>query len=75
LQHAAAVPVLQPIKSILKLPLLRRYDREGEPGFASARLWDDGVIRPQDTRMVLGLSLAAALNWPLGDSRFGVFRM
>lgn len=110
-------------------PALRRYDKEGEPAYASARLWDDGVIRPQvrasagaaaagrrgpawacfvlgagssgrraepsagrgrrpptrppnnlgapaqDTRAVLGLSLAAALNRPLGDSRFGVFRM
>ncbi|KAL4431453.1 hypothetical protein ABPG75_006709 [Micractinium tetrahymenae] len=52
-----------------------RYDAEGEPAFASARLWDDGVIRPQDSRAVLGLSLAAALNRPLRPSRFGVFRM
>ncbi len=53
-----------------------RYDHEGEPGFASARLWDDGVIDPADTRAVLGLSLAAALNKPRGEpTRFGVFRM
>ena len=53
----------------------RRYDAEGQPGFASARLWDDGVIAPQDTRAVLGLSLAAAMNRPQGRTRFGVFRM
>ncbi|KAI3424326.1 hypothetical protein D9Q98_009879 [Chlorella vulgaris] len=52
-----------------------RYDAEGQPSFASARLWDDGVIAPQDTRTVLGLSLAAALNRPPASSRFGVFRM
>ncbi|EFN51565.1 hypothetical protein CHLNCDRAFT_49216 [Chlorella variabilis] len=51
------------------------YDAEGQPGFASARLWDDGVIAPQDTRAVLGLSLAAAMNRPQGRTRFGVFRM
>lgn len=53
----------------------RRYDREGQPSFASARLWDDGVIDPADTRRVLGLSLAAALNKPAADTKFGVFRM
>lgn len=62
-------------REYFKERIRQRYDREGEPRFASARLWDDGVIRPQDTRMVLGLSLAAALNRPLADSRFGVFRM
>lgn len=53
----------------------RRYDAEGEPRFASARLWDDGVIDPADTRTVLGLSLAAALNRPAPPTKFGVFRM
>lgn len=53
----------------------RRYDAEGQPSFASARLWDDGVIQPQDSRAVLGLSLAAALNRGPRGSRFGVFRM
>ncbi|GAB4816349.1 hypothetical protein N2152v2_003395 [Parachlorella kessleri] len=54
-----------------------RYDHEGEPAFASARLWDDGVIDPADTRTVLGLSLAAALNEyrPPNATKFGVFRM
>lgn len=56
-------------------PPVRRYDAEGQPGFASARLWDDGVIRPQDSRAVLGLSLATAMSRGPRASRFGVFRM
>ncbi|KAL3134811.1 Methylcrotonoyl-CoA carboxylase beta chain, mitochondrial, variant 2 [Trebouxia sp. C0010 RCD-2024] len=52
-----------------------RYDKEGEPKFASARLWDDGVIDPADTRRVLGLSLAASLSTPIKASQYGVFRM
>ena len=52
-----------------------RYDEEGKPTFASARLWDDGVIDPADTRRVLGLSLAACLNVPIKPSQYGVFRM
>jgi len=52
-----------------------RYDREGAPEFASARLWDDGVIDPADTRRVLGLALAGARNAPLRHTAFGVFRM
>ena len=52
-----------------------RYDQEGEPAFASARLWDDGVIDPADTRRILGLSLAACLNAPMDPSNYGVFRM
>lgn len=54
-----------------------RYDAEGAPSFASARLWDDGVIDPADTRRVVGLSLAAAMNGmkPPEASRYGVFRM
>ena len=55
--------------------LCTRYDKEGEPAFASARLWDDGVIDPADTRRVLGLSLAASLNAPIKESHYGVFRM
>ncbi|MFO1350052.1 MAG: carboxyl transferase domain-containing protein [Gammaproteobacteria bacterium] len=58
-----------------KQPLRAQYEREGHPYYASARLWDDGVIDPADTRMVLGLCLSAALNRPIEASRFGVFRM
>ncbi len=52
-----------------------QYETQGHPYYASARLWDDGIIDPADTRMVLGLSLAASLNAPIGETRFGVFRM
>ena len=58
-----------------KAPILEQFDREGHPFYASARLWDDGVIKPTDTRRVLGLSLSAALNAEIPDTRFGVFRM
>ena len=58
-----------------KQPILEQFEREGHPYFASARLWDDGVITPAETRDVLGLAYAATLNMPVGDTRFGVFRM
>ena len=53
----------------------RRYEREGKPYFATARLWDDGVIDPLDTRRVLALGIEAALHAPIPETRFGVFRM
>ena len=56
-------------------PILERYEHEGSPYFSTARLWDDGVIDPVDTRTVLGLGISAALNAPVPESRFGVFRM
>ncbi len=52
-----------------------QYETQGHPYYASARLWDDGIIDPAETRMVLGLSLDAALNAPIPETRFGVFRM
>jgi len=58
-----------------KEPIREQYERQGHPYYSSARLWDDGVIDPCDTRRVLGLSLAAARNAPLEPGRFGVFRM
>jgi 3-methylcrotonyl-CoA carboxylase beta subunit len=62
-------------ENAFKAPLRAQYEREGHPYYASARLWDDGVIDPADTRRVLGLSISAALNKPLEATRFGVFRM
>ncbi|MCG3168712.1 MAG: Methylmalonyl-CoA carboxyltransferase 12S subunit [Pseudomonadales bacterium] len=59
----------------VKQPVLERYERQGNPYYASARLWDDGVIDPADTRTVLALALSAALNAPVEPTRFGVFRM
>lgn len=58
-----------------KRPIREKYDAEGHPYYSSARLWDDGVIAPQDTRDVLGLALAAARNAPTEHTDFGVFRM
>ena len=55
--------------------LREQYERQGHPYYATARLWDDGVIDPRDTRDVLGLGLSAAANAPLADVRYGVFRM
>ncbi len=52
-----------------------QYERQGQPYYATARLWDDGVIDPRDTRDVLGLGLSAAANAPLADVKYGVFRM
>lgn len=56
-------------------PTLASYEREGSPYFSTARLWDDGVIDPIDTRMALGLGISAALNAPIPQTNFGVFRM
>ncbi len=58
-----------------KSPIRQQYEDQGHPYYASARLWDDGIIDPADTRMVLGLSLSAALNAPVPETDFGVFRM
>jgi 3-methylcrotonyl-CoA carboxylase beta subunit len=58
-----------------KQPIIDTYEEQGHPYYASARLWDDGVIDPADTRFVLGLSISASLNKPIEDTRFGVFRM
>jgi 3-methylcrotonyl-CoA carboxylase beta subunit len=59
----------------LKQPIVEQYEKQGHPYYASARLWDDGIIDPAQTRTVLGLSLAAANNAPIADTKFGVFRM
>ena len=56
-------------------PILDKYETEGSPYYSTARLWDDGIIDPRDTRDVLGLCLAAARNAPMPDDKFGVFRM
>jgi 3-methylcrotonyl-CoA carboxylase beta subunit len=58
-----------------KKPIIDTYEHQGHPYYASARLWDDGVIDPADTRQVLGLCISASLNKPIEDTRFGVFRM
>jgi 3-methylcrotonyl-CoA carboxylase beta subunit len=62
-------------EAAFKAPIRDRYEDEGSPYFATARLWDDGIIDPAQTRDVLGLSIAASLNAPIPDAKFGVFRM
>src|SRR5207244_4471093 len=62
-------------EAAFKKPIKEQYEHQGHPYYASARLWDDGVIDPADTRMVLGLGLSAALNAPIDETRFGLFRM
>ena len=62
-------------EAAFRQPILEQYERQGHPYYASARLWDDGVIDPAQTRQVLGLAISASLNRPVDDSRFGVFRM
>jgi acetyl-CoA carboxylase carboxyltransferase component len=59
----------------LTTPIIKKYEMEGSPYYSSARIWDDGVIDPIDTRMVLGLGISASLNAPIPDWRPGVFRM
>lgn len=58
-----------------KQPIIDTYEHQGHPYYASARLWDDGIIDPADTRQVLGLALSASLNKPIEDTKFGIFRM
>jgi 3-methylcrotonyl-CoA carboxylase beta subunit len=58
-----------------KAPIREQYEAQGNPYYATARLWDDGVIDPADTRRVLGLAISASLNAPIEKSNYGVFRM
>ncbi len=58
-----------------KRPIREQYEHQGHPYYASARLWDDGIIDPADTRRILGLGISAALNAPIAPTKFGIFRM
>jgi acetyl-CoA carboxylase carboxyltransferase component len=62
-------------EATFKQPILEKYEAEGNPYYSTARLWDDGIIDPRDTRTVLALGIAASLNAPMPDTPFGVFRM
>lgn len=59
----------------IKKPIIDQFEKEGSPYYSTARLWDDGIIDPADTRKVLGLCLQIANNNPGGDTKFGIFRM
>ena len=58
-----------------KAPIRAQFDEQGNPYYATARLWDDGIIAPSETRRVLALAFSAALNAPVEETKFGVFRM
>jgi len=73
--QAKNTPWPQEHEDLFKRSIREQYEREGHPYYATARLWDDGIIAPSDTRRVLGLGLSAALNAPIEDTHFGVFRM
>jgi acetyl-CoA carboxylase carboxyltransferase component len=59
----------------IRRPILEKYEHEGSPYYSTARLWDDGILDPADTRGTLALGLSAAFNAPVPEARFGVFRM
>lgn len=60
---------------MFKKPIIEKYEKEGNCYYSSARLWDDGVIKPQDTRKILGLCLSSTLNKEAEETEFGIFRM
>jgi len=62
-------------EAAIRDPILEKYEREGSPYFSTARLWDDGIVDPAETRNALALGLSAAFNAPIPDAKFGVFRM
>ena len=62
-------------EAAFKAPIRSQYEQQGHPYYASARLWDDGIIDPADTRMTLALGLSATLNAPIPETKFGLFRM
>ena len=62
-------------EAAFRAPIVEQFEHEGQPLYSSARLWDDGIIDPSDTRNIIGLSVSTALNAPIEETRFGVFRM
>jgi 3-methylcrotonyl-CoA carboxylase beta subunit len=62
-------------RDAFEAPILERYEAEGNPYHATARLWDDGIIDPMETRRVLSMGIEAAVQAPIPETRFGVFRM
>jgi len=70
-----AATVLAMVGEVDEQEIRDTYEREGSPYYSTARLWDDGIIDPLDTRRVLALGIAAALNAPIPETTFGIFRM
>jgi 3-methylcrotonyl-CoA carboxylase beta subunit len=73
--EADGTPWTEEEEARFKQPILEQFEREGHPYYGTARLWDDGIITPAETRRVLGLAFSACLNAPIEETRFGVFRM
>ena len=73
--EAAGEPWSARDEEAFKQPIRAAFEAEGSPYYATARLWDDGIILPEETRRVLGLALSACLNAPVDETRFGLFRM
>jgi acetyl-CoA carboxylase carboxyltransferase component len=62
-------------ENAIRDPILAKYEHEGSPYYSTARLWDDGILDPVDTRTALALGLSAAFNAPIAEPKFGIFRM
>ncbi|TNC82513.1 MAG: methylcrotonoyl-CoA carboxylase [Oleiphilus sp.] len=73
--HKKGLAFTEADEQALKQPIIEQFERQSHPYYASARLWDDGIIEPCDTRNVLGCAISASLNAPIEDTPFGVFRM
>ncbi|HRE49027.1 MAG TPA: carboxyl transferase domain-containing protein [Aggregatilineales bacterium] len=73
--RAGETPLSPEAQAAFKQPILAKYEAEGSPYYATARLWDDGIIDPPETRRVVALALSACLNAPIAETRYGVFRM
>jgi acetyl-CoA carboxylase carboxyltransferase component len=73
--RAGEPPMSSEEQEAFKQPILERYEREGSPYYSTARLWDDGILDPAETRRVLALALSACLNAPIRKTEYGVFRM
>jgi len=74
-EQAASVLVTVTGDNAIRKPILEKYEQEGSAYYSTARVWDDGIIDPLDTRKVVGLGISAALNAPISDTQFGLFRM
>jgi acetyl-CoA carboxylase carboxyltransferase component len=68
-------PLTAEDEAAIRDPILEKYEHEGSPYYSTARLWDDGILDPVDTRHALALGISAAYNAPIREPRFGVFRM
>jgi 3-methylcrotonyl-CoA carboxylase beta subunit len=73
--ESAPLVLLVDDERAIRDPILTKYEHEGSPYYSTARLWDDGILDPAQTRQALALGIAAAFNAPIPQARFGIFRM